>query len=431
LVNDTCEIGKRGDIRGQMHHMQEGTKDFSDEHVIPDALGGYYHIRTVCKDCNQRAGSHVDAKLVNHVLMAIIRFSKDLRGKAKSTPNPFKGTYNYKNDPDLKVKLILDSEKRLIPYILPIIPDRDSLIKNGSIQVILDKSDEGKIEDIVAKISDRLGIPREKLQCVKSEVQRKEEPVEVRLNIDMREFKIDLLKIAYEFAIDSLPEYLDDPEAERIARILHGADFAMMERENLFIGSGIDTSLLSSFQIVLRGQTDNHHNLFLLDVTSMGLICIVALFNSMCLEIRLSRREYIVDDIIIGVNDIEGKTFSKTTLTAYTHSHFTLPYVTPRYAITDERSERLYRSLMHDPAFYCLQINEKTPLFDRSGQLKYPDMASYSLELVSRGLGRECGDMMDTIITEVDFPEVLFVQIMPTRELLQIVCIRVEQNRLI
>lgn len=45
---------------------REETDSFSDEHVIPDTLGGYYHIYTVCKDCNSDLGSDVDSKLVNH-----------------------------------------------------------------------------------------------------------------------------------------------------------------------------------------------------------------------------------------------------------------------------------------------------------------------------------------------------------------------------
>jgi len=42
------------------------TNDFSDEHVIPDSLGGYYHIYSVCKTCNSDLGSNVDSDLVNH-----------------------------------------------------------------------------------------------------------------------------------------------------------------------------------------------------------------------------------------------------------------------------------------------------------------------------------------------------------------------------
>lgn len=53
----------------------------SDEHVIPDSIGGYYHIHTVCKECNSKLGDNVDVKLLNHTLIKLHRFSKRMRGK--------------------------------------------------------------------------------------------------------------------------------------------------------------------------------------------------------------------------------------------------------------------------------------------------------------------------------------------------------------
>ena len=38
----------------------------NDEHVIPDSLGGYYHIYNVCVVCNGNTGSLVDTHLTNH-----------------------------------------------------------------------------------------------------------------------------------------------------------------------------------------------------------------------------------------------------------------------------------------------------------------------------------------------------------------------------
>ena len=38
----------------------QDNQELSDEHVIPEAIGGYYHIYNVCKDCNSKLGDHVD-----------------------------------------------------------------------------------------------------------------------------------------------------------------------------------------------------------------------------------------------------------------------------------------------------------------------------------------------------------------------------------
>ena len=38
--------------------------ELTDEHVIPDALGGCYHVKNVCKSCNSILGRTVDINLI-------------------------------------------------------------------------------------------------------------------------------------------------------------------------------------------------------------------------------------------------------------------------------------------------------------------------------------------------------------------------------
>lgn len=55
--------------------------DLSDEHVIPDAIGGYYHIYNVCKKCNSNLGDHVDIHLLKQWMIIGARNNKRLVGK--------------------------------------------------------------------------------------------------------------------------------------------------------------------------------------------------------------------------------------------------------------------------------------------------------------------------------------------------------------
>jgi len=75
---------------------EKDEKEFSDEHVIPDALGGYYHIYTVCKNCNSILGRKVDSKLTNHIFSKYQRSALNLKGKSGKIPNPFEGTHIYR-----------------------------------------------------------------------------------------------------------------------------------------------------------------------------------------------------------------------------------------------------------------------------------------------------------------------------------------------
>ena len=73
-----------------------GQDILSDEHVIPDSIGGYYHIYNVCKECNSYLGSEIDSKLVNHYLALFMRYSEGIKGKTGKIPNPFDGTHCLK-----------------------------------------------------------------------------------------------------------------------------------------------------------------------------------------------------------------------------------------------------------------------------------------------------------------------------------------------
>ena len=39
-------------------------KDFNEEHVFPDSIGGEYKIHNVCKDCNSHLGKTIDSKFI-------------------------------------------------------------------------------------------------------------------------------------------------------------------------------------------------------------------------------------------------------------------------------------------------------------------------------------------------------------------------------
>lgn len=55
--------------------------EFSDEHVIPDSINGYYHIYTVCKTCNSKLGQYIDEPLTNHKFMEFQRNIRRIPGK--------------------------------------------------------------------------------------------------------------------------------------------------------------------------------------------------------------------------------------------------------------------------------------------------------------------------------------------------------------
>ena len=127
-------------------------KTLSDEHVIPDSIGGYYHIYTVCKECNSKLGDNVDIKLLNHTLIELHRFSRRMKGKKGNIPNPF----NVKSVTDTGQRVrVEDKNGILTPYLLP---DIKSNAEGTHIQITLDKRDEKEIEKIISKKLKKQGV---------------------------------------------------------------------------------------------------------------------------------------------------------------------------------------------------------------------------------------------------------------------------------
>lgn len=110
--------------------------DLSDEHVIPDAIGGYYHIYNVCKKCNSNLGDHVDIHLLKQWMIIGARNNKRLVGKTNKLPNPLVGD-GIIEDNGTKVRMEEEKTGTIVPHILPKSPD---ISQDGkSFTIIVDK----------------------------------------------------------------------------------------------------------------------------------------------------------------------------------------------------------------------------------------------------------------------------------------------------
>jgi len=137
--------------------------EFSDEHVIPDSMKGYYHIYTVCKTCNSDLGTKVDSKLVNHKFIEFQRHLLGIKGKSGAIPNPFAGTQTLRDDPEQKVIVTFDEKGQLTPRLLPKIPIINSGEKIENLTFTLDAKDIHLKDKIIDKILKRNGIDKSRL----------------------------------------------------------------------------------------------------------------------------------------------------------------------------------------------------------------------------------------------------------------------------
>ena len=329
----------------------------SDEHVIPDSLNGYYHIYNVCETCNSKMGATVDGVLLNHKLTELYRFSEKISGKSGKIPNPFKEITSIKGNPNIQVRAEISNNGDLIPKTVPNVKiEKNEDGKLTSFHLSVDVKDKKQLEGMRQKI-----IKRNKLESanlissdyIENIIENPE--LEGQWEIDTLKFKLGLLKIAYEFAVDSISEYFNDPLAIKISEILKDSNYERISE--LKIGSGFDTELFESIENILDIKK-NRHILILLPV-DQGLICFIKISNLFHIGIQLSERKFIpFERSIVGINDIETKIFIKKSLIELMNENSGLTYIRLGYWASNSE---IVTSDLYEPKYsnFKYEVNSK------------------------------------------------------------------------
>lgn len=398
---------------------------FPDEHVIPKAIGGHYCINSVCEGCNTKMGRLIDYRMTDHAFIKFQRFLLDIEAKKQSSVNPFDGTHTLTNQPAEKVQVRIDDNGELKPYLLPKVPRIQPGAPVGEFTIVLDKRDADNIDTIIAKICVRNGIPRDKIKLKNVEYDKTIPMIHAQIAIDMRLFKMAMLKIAYEFTVDIIPSYFNDPRATSISAILEDANSVKLDELSLFIGSGFDTEVLGTFAHFVDFEKGNHY-LILIDMKEGGLFCFVNLFNVMAIGIAMAEKGgYMDNGVIFGVNDLVDKTFKRYTLSEILTTIYSPIELRFQYLLGSDAELKLFGKICNAKNFDYYRINDKIPLFDRAGNVAYDDV---SMKIKQPQLKRiDKGDVVNSIITEIELDEELYIALLPSMHRFRIVRIRTEQ----
>lgn len=124
----------------------------------------------------------------------------------------------------------------------------------------------------------------------------------MQFTIDIKNYKIGLLKIAYEFAADKIEGYIDDPIAKLYASILHEGNPDRLD-EVFFEGDAINNASLNIMESIIDNSNTNRHILLLVNIHDK-LYCIVKLFDKFCQMLRMSDSSYGEDGLVLlAIND--------------------------------------------------------------------------------------------------------------------------------
>lgn len=184
----------------------------TDEHIIPDTLGGIIHCNNVCKQCNSLLGEKIDVNLVNSILVRFDRESYNLTGKKKKS-YCWTDNINFKTDDGQNVKIGKDNNgKKFVKYQLKKIENKNKISFIGD--------DEEETSNALMKTLNRKEIKFSDTEIIKS-IEEKSRNITAEIQENIALIDLALLKICYEFFINKEPEYYEDKNSKKISDFLY------------------------------------------------------------------------------------------------------------------------------------------------------------------------------------------------------------------
>ncbi len=200
------------------------TNQLTDEHIVPEFVGGALKVPFVCKPCNDKMGSDFEGSMSRNLLFSIPRHRHGIQGKAKEPIVPIQGI--GVTPEGVKVTLDENFEPHVITYV------SDSLTPEGAytVSINVDAEDKDKIPAIIEKKALRYlkrvrpNMPKEEIDAYVSQtlstipsdppIRRSRPALQYQMTFDMDALRFLFLKIAFEIAVyHHGPSYLMDPTA--------------------------------------------------------------------------------------------------------------------------------------------------------------------------------------------------------------------------
>lgn len=273
--------------------------ELTDEHIIPKALGGCMHSYHVCKECNSRLGAAVDTLITNHFFTSFARYKYQLCGESnKSVRHPLEGMYSDENGVRYNVR---KEDGGLAPHI---VPTGVKMNDDGrGLSFTVDAADEEKIDGIVKKFCRRNGLSLNG-QRTERVVQSPSPSLRAEMVVDVAEYKLGLLKIAYEFCAELLDGYSDDMDGRMVADILLKADASRLDEMRVIERGDVLKKVIGDY-VDLDG--DFRHFIMLTNASG-GTFCFVRLFDVFTVGFRMSTKEWnFPEGFVLAINDVREK----------------------------------------------------------------------------------------------------------------------------
>lgn len=274
----------------------------SEEHIFPEAIGGSLILHNkVCKPCNDKLGEQIDSLLTNHYIITLARNVLSIDGKT-GIPNPFKAGIL---EDGRKVKVMMDSEKKFFPKLTPEVKKT----KPNKYHISVDETEREHLPTIIRKIAQRnaYNITDQEILDIIEEGEEHSvlSPISCNFEIDTKNYKKAILKIAYEMGFYWLgDEYQHDPIAEQIRTSI----FGKFEEIDIVGTAGLISD--ESCPLFSAPNFENKHIAILVSADKR-LGCMIRVFDVFCAYIIISENAQLYKDIgdgfFVSIDPVSGQ----------------------------------------------------------------------------------------------------------------------------
>jgi hypothetical protein len=292
----------------------------SDEHVIPESIGGRLLIKEVCRECNSNLSRLVDNPFASCSLIQLARYSHSLGGKRDIVPFPFGGVGTIDTGQKLSVN------RDFMPHVKRILDIQNDDRGGLHVSFSADASDRDKFDQM-------LGEPLRKALTIEfpdwSEEKLNREvammvanaraqtpftshqPIKKQLSVNLNDLLFEFLKIAYEmwFRCFGYPWVENSGTAKTLRAAILNRDASLPICGKLF-----------SPDIPLP-VSDPFKNHLILELNG---VCFIRLFNIMCtVECEETNPQFMLpqEDCLITIQDFVDGTLGEEKFFDFLEKH--------------------------------------------------------------------------------------------------------------
>ena len=280
-------------------------KPVSEEHIIPDAIGGNLKIYNVCSMCNSQMGDAIDCLMTDDDFIKYLRWQYQVKNRDNKTVDIFNAKYGWKDNEAIKV-ILKKHENSVGNIIYDGTQNPEVKIERlGSSEefnvTLIQGSDYNSIIQKIKREFKKIGYDRS-IEDIKKQVPASSIKGSVQKTLAKHELSIQwfnylpcVIKIAYEYALSRLGEkYASDI-------------YAIIFREYLVIQKEVPTDIPEQIAIECiynYYEMTNKHTIYF-EMNNNKVVINIQLFGCLLFKVKISDSYDQYVDILSEINSFQ------------------------------------------------------------------------------------------------------------------------------